>query len=132
MQQRRATSSEWDTLNPVLSVGEIGYDTTNDNIRIGDGETPWNGLPTVSGPPGPTGPAGPIGLPGSIGNTGPTGATGATGTSVQVTGPTAPTTPQSGNFWYNTTTKILYVYDGLQWVEVSSDSFPSIFLLMGA
>ncbi len=123
MQQRRATSSEWENLNPILAVGEIGYDTTNDNIRIGDGEAPWNELPTVSGPPGPTGPTGPIGLQGIQGIQGIQGNTGLTGGNVTVTGPTSPSTPAVGQMWFDTTDGRLYVYynDGTssQWVQVN-------------
>lgn len=123
MQQRRATSSEWDTLNPVLAVGEIGYDTTNDSIRIGDGETQWNSLPTVSGPPGPTGPAGPIGPVGSIGIQGVKGDVGPTGGNVTVTGPTSPSGPVAGQLWFDNTDGRLYVYyndaNSSQWVQVN-------------
>ena len=44
IQYRRSTASEWATANPVLYSGEIGYDTTNNQIRVGDGVTPWSGL----------------------------------------------------------------------------------------
>lgn len=33
--------------NPVLDVGQFGYDTTNKIIKIGDGVTPWNDLPNA-------------------------------------------------------------------------------------
>lgn len=42
--QRRDTSANWRTNNPVLAAGEIGYDTTNNKIKIGDGTTAWNSL----------------------------------------------------------------------------------------
>ncbi len=44
MQQRRGTSTEWSTANPVLANGEIGYDTTTKRFRVGDGVTAWNSL----------------------------------------------------------------------------------------
>lgn len=44
IQYRRSTATEWATANPVLYSGEIGYDTTNNEIRVGDGVTPWSGL----------------------------------------------------------------------------------------
>ena len=39
------SSEEWSILNPVLQKGEIGFDTTNRNYKVGDGSTNWNNLP---------------------------------------------------------------------------------------
>jgi hypothetical protein len=44
MLQRRATAAEWAALNPVLSSGEIGFETDSKIFKLGDGETPWNDL----------------------------------------------------------------------------------------
>lgn len=41
---RNDTSENWSTANPVLQLGEIGIDTTENKIKIGDGSTPWNDL----------------------------------------------------------------------------------------
>ena len=41
---RNDTSVNWSTANPVLQLGEIGIDTTEKKIKIGDGTTPWNEL----------------------------------------------------------------------------------------
>lgn len=46
MQQRRGTTAEWTAANPVLSDGELGYNRTTGEIRIGDGVTAWNSLPS--------------------------------------------------------------------------------------
>jgi len=67
VQLRRGTTLEWSTSNPVLLSGEIGFDSTINQCKIGDGATAWNSLSFVSG------------LPGRTGNKGATGATGATG-----------------------------------------------------
>ena len=130
MQQRRGTAAEWQTNNPVLALGEIGFDTTNQNIRIGDGVTPWNSLSTVSGPPGPagaggpTGPTGPVGLTGQTGPTGATGSTGPTGAAVFYVSATAPTAPNQGDGWLNTNTAVtaIWYYDGDsgQWIEAAN------------
>ena len=48
MRQRQGTSAEWESKNPVLAAGEFGYDTTNDKLKIGDGKTAWNSLPTFT------------------------------------------------------------------------------------
>lgn len=42
---RRDTSANWASANPVLANGEIGYDTTLDRIKVGDGSTAWSSLP---------------------------------------------------------------------------------------
>jgi microcystin-dependent protein len=44
IQLRRATASDWNTNNPILRKGEMGYDITNKQIKIGDGLTAWNDL----------------------------------------------------------------------------------------
>jgi len=49
MKLRRGTAAEWSAANPVLLAGEPGYDTTNNIIKIGDGVTAWNSLPTTLG-----------------------------------------------------------------------------------
>ena len=102
MFQRRGTKSQWETANPVLAVGEIGFSFNENVIKLGDGTTAWNSLPSVNGNSayqvakangysgteaqwlaslvGPTGPTG------ATGETGATGATGSSGV-ISVTGP---------------------------------------------
>jgi len=46
---RRGTAAEWSSANPVLAEGEMGFDTTNNILKIGDGVTAWNSLPTTLG-----------------------------------------------------------------------------------
>ena len=41
---RRDTADNWGTINPVLALGEPGYDTTNNKLKIGDGVTAWQDL----------------------------------------------------------------------------------------
>jgi hypothetical protein len=41
---RRDTAANWSVNNPVLSLGEIGYDLTSNQIKLGDGTTTWNNL----------------------------------------------------------------------------------------
>jgi hypothetical protein len=41
---RSNTAAKWQSYNPVLKTEELGYDTTNKKLKIGDGITPWNGL----------------------------------------------------------------------------------------
>lgn len=42
---RRDTAANWTSADPTLSLGEVGVDTTNDLIKIGDGTTAWSSLP---------------------------------------------------------------------------------------
>lgn len=44
MVQRTDTSERWETYNPVLMKGEIGYDTDKKAIKIGDGVSKWKEL----------------------------------------------------------------------------------------
>lgn len=41
---RRDTAANWQTNNPVLDPGEVGYDTTNNKIKIGNGTSNWSTL----------------------------------------------------------------------------------------
>lgn len=43
------TYENWTKNNPVLLNSEIGYDSTNKKIKIGDGITEWNLLPYYAG-----------------------------------------------------------------------------------
>ena len=42
IQIRRDTASAWSSENPTLLAGEIGYDSTNNAFKVGDGSTAWN------------------------------------------------------------------------------------------
>jgi len=108
MFQRRGTKQQWESINPVLAVGEIGFSFNENVIKLGDGLTAWNSLPSVNGNSayeaakingfvgteaqwltsliGPTGPSG------ETGPTGPTGLPGG-GVSISVTGPVTLTGP---------------------------------------
>ena len=83
IQMRRGTAAEWSAANPTLSLGEIGYDSTNKKLKTGDGVSAWLslsfdvGLQGATGLVGATGPAG--GGGGGGGATGPQGATGLAG-----------------------------------------------------
>lgn len=119
IQHRRGTSTEWTTANPLLSVGEVGYETDTGKFKVGNGTSFWSSLPYSSGPTGPTGPTPTVAVGttttsvaganatvvnsgtstaavfnftiprGSTGPTGPIGETGPTGP-IGDTGPTGP------------------------------------------
>jgi hypothetical protein len=44
IQMRRGTTSEWNSADPVLNEGEIGYNSTLTSFKIGDGESLWSEL----------------------------------------------------------------------------------------
>jgi hypothetical protein len=80
---RRGASADWSTDNPILALGEPGFETDTGHIKIGDGLNHWNDLPFYLR--GPTGATGPTGSTGATGPTGSTGATGPQGDSITVT-----------------------------------------------
>lgn len=41
---REDTYTNWVTKNPVLALGEISFDITNNSIKVGDGTTAWSAL----------------------------------------------------------------------------------------
>jgi len=42
--KRAATAAEWTAANPVLLLGEEGYESDTGRSKVGDGETQWTGL----------------------------------------------------------------------------------------
>jgi hyaluronoglucosaminidase len=66
-QLRKDITANWTTVNPVLLLGEPGFEIDTRKLKIGTGQR-WNdteyvvgegGLGGTQGPVGPTGPAGP-------------------------------------------------------------------------
>jgi hypothetical protein len=49
IQVRRGTASQWTTANPTLAAGEIGFESDNFKIKIGNGSTAWNSLQYAAG-----------------------------------------------------------------------------------
>jgi len=43
--QRRDTAANWATANPVLQLGEVGWETDTRKAKLGNGSTAWNALP---------------------------------------------------------------------------------------
>ena len=41
---RKGTATQWNVSNPILALGEPGFDTTNGVLKIGDGVQTWNNL----------------------------------------------------------------------------------------
>jgi hypothetical protein len=44
IQMRRGTSTQWNDADPILNEGEIGYNSTLGQIKIGDGTSQWSAL----------------------------------------------------------------------------------------
>lgn len=49
---RRGTAAEWVAANPILGVGEPGYETDTKKLKIGNGTDNWNTLPYLAGDSG--------------------------------------------------------------------------------
>jgi len=49
MQQRRDTTANWSSANPVLAAGEIGFDSRVNKFKIGNGTAAWNSLSYAGG-----------------------------------------------------------------------------------
>ena len=67
---RRSSASEWASEDPILSLGEPGFDYTNEILKIGNGVDQWSALAQFQGPTGATGPAGADGVDGVDGQDG--------------------------------------------------------------
>lgn len=85
IQLRRDTSEKWERTNPVLAIGEPGYEVDKGYLKIGDGFSRWNDLEyyhsgeSIPGPQGPAGFDGAQGPPGIMGPQGPQGIQGISG-----------------------------------------------------
>lgn len=49
IQYRRGLAEEWAAADPVLADGEVGFDRTAVEIRVGDGTSPWSALDAIGG-----------------------------------------------------------------------------------
>lgn len=45
MLQRYGLASRWTAINPILEVGEFGFEIDTQKFKLGDGETAWTNLP---------------------------------------------------------------------------------------
>ena len=76
---RRDGSTNWESQNPVLLLGEPGYETDTGKFKIGNGVSTWSDLDYYIGATGGTGATGSVGATGATGSAGATGATGSAG-----------------------------------------------------
>jgi len=45
---RRATTAQWNVSTKVLSIGELGLDTTLNKLKVGNGSSLWSALPYLN------------------------------------------------------------------------------------
>lgn len=95
IQVRRGTKVEWETSNPQLLDGEIGYETNTYRVKIGRRNDNghlihWNDLKYQS----------------------------------PYSGFDKPVYPQEGDFWVDETTKNLYYFDGVKWTQLLTSLNP--------
>jgi len=45
---RRGTASQWQSVNPVLGAGEMGFESDTRKFKFGNGTTNWNAMPYAS------------------------------------------------------------------------------------
>jgi hypothetical protein len=55
---RRDTTANWESVNPILALGEPGYDRTLGKLKIGNGVSVWTALPFLVGDGGGGGTSG--------------------------------------------------------------------------
>lgn len=48
IQARHDTFANWASVNPVLALGEFGFETDTKKMKLGDGSTAWNSLAYLS------------------------------------------------------------------------------------
>jgi hypothetical protein len=48
-QFRRGNADVWERNNPILQRGEPGFVLDENQLKVGDGVTPWNELPYIGG-----------------------------------------------------------------------------------
>lgn len=76
---RRDLSANWNYNDPVLMLGEPGFESDTGRLKIGDGQSQWSALDYIEGVTGPQGPQGVSGSSGSSGSSGAQGAQGSQG-----------------------------------------------------
>jgi hypothetical protein len=89
IQIRRDTAANWESVDPTLSEGEIGFDSTTNQIKIGNGSDEWTALAYASG-----------------------------SASVEVSD-TVPEDPEVGDVWYNSSEGRSYIYYDGFFVELT-------------
>lgn len=91
IQLRTSPAATWTSVNPTLAVGEVGFESDTNKLKIGNGTSTWTLLDYSSG-----------------------------GGVATVVSPTAPTEDLvEGMMWFNSTEAKTYIYYSSAWVELS-------------
>ena len=114
---RRSSASEWASENPILSLGEPGFDYTNEILKIGNGVDQWSALAQFQGPTGATGPAGQDGQDGADGQDGVDGVSINTYTTANL-----PHNASLGTVAFDTTLSVPVYFKYGKWYKVSDDT----------
>ena len=88
---RRDIAANWESVDPTLASGEIGFETDTNQLKVGNGTDEWTVLPYASG---------------------------AGGASVDIS-ETAPADPEEGDVWFNSTEGRAYIYYDSFWVDLN-------------
>lgn len=94
IQIRRDSSANWESINPILASGEMGYDTTNNVVKIGNGSDNWVSLPVLSG--------------------------GGSGGAQIAVSDDPPANPSQGDMWFESDTTRKFIYYDSYWIEISA------------
>ena len=145
IQLRTSAAATWTSVNPILALGEVGFESDTNKLKIGNGTSTWTLLDYSSGggaatvvsdvPPTEDLVEGMIWFNSAEGNTyiyydlvwveaspsiaGPEGPIGPDGT--YYVSATIPSAPEAGSAWLNTNDGRLYVYDGTTWFEPTNN-----------
>jgi len=46
---RHDTSTNWANINPILALGEIGFESDTNKLKVGNGTSAWNNLDYIAG-----------------------------------------------------------------------------------
>lgn len=112
IQFRRDTTANWNSVNPLLAQGEVGFDITTNQIKVGDGTNYWTGLTYTMGDDGTSGSSGTDGASGSSGSSGIDGTSGSSGSSGKDGGGANIAVAASGTTSYGDRFPYLLLYTG--------------------
>ncbi len=128
IQIRRDTEANWESENPVLADGEIGYDKTNNRFKVGNGVDAWNDIEfsgsSVATEEQPNDPGkGDQWFDPSTGNlliwNGSEWVIVGGGDNKIPILDTPPENPELGEQWFSSTDGYLYIWYGAEWVAVN-------------
>lgn len=106
IQLRRDTTANWVAENPILALGELGYETDTNKLKCGDGTTAWGSLNYLSGYLQ-------IDADGTLSLDASSSVQLPSGTTAQ-----RPASPNAGDLRWNTTEQTAEIWNGTVWGSV--------------